>query len=407
MASNGFKPLVTSATTAQSLNVRSIMDAMDEGTYLIPDYQRDSAQWSAPKRSLFIESIINNLTIPPLTVYPEDDEDGIEIRQVIDGQQRLTTIREYLKNDFALSSEDDVEYSENVSALIQNKRFSELSPKIQRQIRNYTVNLIVLPKDMALDLRLEIFRRINEGGVPLSPHDLRLATFGSSARVWFVRLVGIFEPGGQGPQRMLGAAKSRFGLEYPWADNQFWNRWWSESRHAIGQTPSEAFLFYIIARDLANLNTLLGNNKSLRALGLQAPRSTTSVLDIYCAHLQREERDSRSAQILASLDTMKAWFEDFQLWFNWMRNNGIRPSSNSARKVALFIAGATSAWGTPDKIPEWQWEDVELVLTKGPRTISKELHVEYPEVRGRWPGQERQIDAIFKICQQIATKQAP
>jgi len=138
-----FRPLVTSATTSQSLNVASIMDAIRDGSYSIPEYQRDSSQWDTVKKSLFIESIINNLTVPPLIVYPEDNpETGLETRQVIDGQQRLTTIREYLDGRFSLSGEQEVEYAENVGPIIQGRKFSELPARIQRQVNTYTLNLI-------------------------------------------------------------------------------------------------------------------------------------------------------------------------------------------------------------------------------------------------------------------------
>ena len=122
-----FFPLVTSATTAQSLNIGSIMDELEDGKLTIPDYQRDSSQWDNAKKSLFIESIINNLTIPALIVYPEDNKDtGREIRYVIDGQQRLTAIQEYIQDRFKLSDEDDVDYAENVGPLIKTKKFSDL-----------------------------------------------------------------------------------------------------------------------------------------------------------------------------------------------------------------------------------------------------------------------------------------
>lgn len=60
-----FQPLVRAASTPAAFDVESLMRRMDDGTYKIPKYQRDSAEWDLPKRSLFIESLINNMTIPP------------------------------------------------------------------------------------------------------------------------------------------------------------------------------------------------------------------------------------------------------------------------------------------------------------------------------------------------------
>ncbi len=103
---------------------------------------------------------------PPLILYPETNpETGLEKSEVVDGQQRLATIRDFVKGAFALATEDDLEYSSNVGPVIQGRRFAELPEPIQRLIRYYVLNLIVLPTNLDLGLRLEIFRRINEAGL--------------------------------------------------------------------------------------------------------------------------------------------------------------------------------------------------------------------------------------------------
>lgn len=112
--------------------------------------------------------------------------------------------------------ESETEYAENIGPLVQGIRFAELPETIKQQIQRYKLNFIVLPKDLELSLRLEIFRRINEAGVPLSAHDLRLAVFGRSDRVYFIRLAGVFDSHRDGASRMIKAAKENFGLEYPW-----------------------------------------------------------------------------------------------------------------------------------------------------------------------------------------------
>lgn len=398
-----FKPLVTGATTSQSLNVRSIMDAMSDQTYAVPDYQRDSSQWDIPKKSLFIESLINNLTVPPLIVYPEDDQQtGLEHRQVIDGQQRLTTIKEYLDDRFALADEEEVDYAENVGPIIQGKKFSQLGPKIQRQIHNYTINLIVLPKNLELHLRLEIFRRINEAGVPLSAHDLRLATFGDSPRTWLIRLAGIFDPDREGAQRMLTHASERHELKLPWKDIGPWRDWWKDSRQSAGQAPSEMFLFYVIALDLQNLTTLLASSKALQALNLRYDKSTATVLDVYCAQLQREDQSPRAPQMLATMDALKTWFATFELWFREIRSGGMRISLNSSRKLALFIAAASRQWTSPSAVTDKQWQKVQIFLTEGPNRIRDVLKIDYPIAKGKWATQKEQIEQTQKICQKIA-----
>ncbi len=396
-----FAPLVTGATTSQSPNVRSVMDCLDDQTYYVPEYQRDSSQWNIPKKSLFMESLINNLTIPPLIAYPET-ESGRERWQIVDGQQRLTTIKEFIHDGFALAKESDVEYAENVGPLVQGKKFSQLPTAIRKQIERYVLNFILLPKDLSLHLRLEIFRRINEGGVPLSAHDLRLASFGGSPRVSLIRLAGVFDPDREGARRMLDAAKSSFDINYPWKANAGWKEWWVDKAQSAGQEPSQMYLYYVIARDLQDVETLLSSNTLHQALKLKYDRTTISVLDLYCAQLQNEE-SAGAAKVLATVETMHTWFDEFELWFNALKTEKVpKIPVNSSTKIALFIAGAIAAWGKPDKVSEPQWEKIQVLITQGPGKIKELLGFELPTTRGKWPGQKSQIQEVLGICQRLS-----
>lgn len=403
---NRFFPLVKGETTATSPNVSSVMDQLDRNRFYIPEYQRDSSEWNIQKRSLFIESLINNMTIPPLILYPEDDaQTGIERRQIVDGQQRLTTIRDFIHGKFALASEAEVEYAENVGPLIQNKKFADLDLVIQDQITGYTLNFIVLPRNLELYLRLEIFRRINEGGVPLSAHDLRLATFGSCERVYFIRLAGIFDGTRDGAVRMIKAGRENYNLEYPWKNPVAWKTWWSDTTQSAGQTPSQMFLYYVIARDLTAVESILKSETTQQALRLKYDRTITSVLDLYCAQSERQE-GATVAQIVANLDLLQEWFVSFEDWFNAIKLSKVPSiSTNSATKVALFIAGASQTWRSPNDVSDQQWEMIQVLLTQGPTKIKEALGADFSQTKGKWPGQKKQIEQARAICNQIKAMQ--
>jgi hypothetical protein len=402
-AETTFSPLVKGATTSQSPNVRSVMDCLDDETYYVPEYQRDSSQWDTAKKSLFIESLINNLTIPPLIAYPEDDPNtGKERWQIVDGQQRITTVKEFLRDGFPLSNEADVEYAENVGPLIQGRKFSQLLPSIRKQIERYTLNFILLPKNLLLPMRLEIFRRINEGGVPLSAQDLRLAIFGESPRVTLIRLAGIFDLTREGPRRMIDAAKRKYGIDYPWKNHAGWKGWWSDKAQSVGQEASQMFLYYVLARDLPQVETLIKSGAIQTAVKLKYDKSTVSVLDLYCAQLEYEEQPT-APKVVADFATLNRWFGDFELWFNTIKTEKVaRIPVNSSTKIAFFIAAASGLWKDPSTIKERQWEKIQTFLTQGPGKIAEVLGMEYPSTRGKWPGQKTQIERTFEICQMIA-----
>jgi hypothetical protein len=394
-----FAPAVRGDTSTVAINIQSFMDQYDAGKFSTPDYQRDSSQWDAETKSLFIESLINGITVPPLIVFPAAPDRN----EIVDGQQRVMTIRDFLANNFTLSSEDYVEYRDNVTALIQGRTFEELQPDIQRQIKSYVLTIIKLPSDLDLELRLEVFRRINKAGVPLSPQDLRLAVFCQSRRVNFIRLAGIYDQGREGSANMLKHAADHFNLIYPWKESRGWKVWWTGSAHAIGQAPSQMFLYYVVCRDLNSVETLLNSEKAQKSLSVKYDGSTASVLDIYAARLQYEDLGGE-VRILANMDVLERWFREFEHWFNELAMIKVpRIEPNASTKVALFIAAATQVWGSPDRINEKQWDAVQSFLTKSPRDIAAILELDYPIAKGKWPGQKQQIDATMELCQRIAS----
>jgi hypothetical protein len=400
-SATSFTPLVRGTTNTQSINIDSFTTQFEDRTYFVPDYQRDSSQWDTAKKSLFIESLINNITVPPLIAYP----DSPDRHEIVDGQQRVTTIRDCLTGQFALAPEDETEYRDNVGPLIQSKRFAELPDALQKQIKRYILNIVILPPGLELGLRLEIFRRINEAGEPLSPQDLRLAVFGQSKRVYLIRLAGIYDKEREGSKRMIEAAGEKHDLKFPWKDSSAWAQWWAESAHAIGQAPSQMFLYYVICRDLKNLQTLLDSEQAQRNLQVKYDRSTVSVLDIYTAQLQQEDQHPSTAKILADVDTVHKWFADFERWFNEIKTANVpRIAPNSATKIALFIAAAVEVWKTPNKLTEDQWELVQVLLTQGPGKINEAIGLPYPIAKGKWPGQKKQIEATLDICRAIRKK---
>ena len=204
---------------------------------------------------------------------------------------------------------------------------------------------------------------------------------------------------------MIEAAKEKHGLAYPWTDGSAWRDWWADSAQAAGQAPSQMFLYYVIARDLANVATLLASLKVQDQLSVRYDKTTISVLDLYVAQLQNEALDPDAPKILVDLNTLKAWFQEFELWFNTIKQAKVpRIATNSSTKIALFIAAACQVWGTPDKVTEEQWQLIQLFLTQGPSKIEEAIGIPYTITKGKWPGQKTQIEKTIEVCSIIARK---
>ena len=63
-----------------------------------PEYQRRLV-WDRRKKSLFIESLLMNIPIPPVFLYEYD----LSRYEVMDGQQRLNAVLEFYEGDLVLS----------------------------------------------------------------------------------------------------------------------------------------------------------------------------------------------------------------------------------------------------------------------------------------------------------------
>jgi hypothetical protein len=135
---------------------------------IAPSFQR-RGRWDLKKRSLLIESFLLNIPIPPVFFY----ENTYNQYEVMDGRQRIESIYEFLDNRFVLTG---LKYWKEING----SRFNDLPDTIQRGLLRRTLNAIVLLTETDtiddVDIRMELFNRLNTGGIQLNAHELRNAT---------------------------------------------------------------------------------------------------------------------------------------------------------------------------------------------------------------------------------------
>ena len=134
---------------------------------LRPFYQR-RPRWERWRQSRLIESFIMNVPVPPLFVFESD----LAKYEVMDGQQRITAIREFYANRFPLQGLE--QWPE------LNGRVYEILPEeIRKGLDRRSISYIVLLKESAETseeqalLRQQVFERLNTGGVQLSHQEIR------------------------------------------------------------------------------------------------------------------------------------------------------------------------------------------------------------------------------------------
>lgn len=138
---------------------------------LRPFYQR-RPRWKAPKQSLLIESFIMNIPVPPVFLYERD----YNSYEVMDGQQRITALRDFYAGRFELVGLE--RWPE-----INGRDYQTLPDKIRQGLDRRSITSIVLLKESTTDeeeastLRETVFDRLNTGGTKLSRQEIRNALY--------------------------------------------------------------------------------------------------------------------------------------------------------------------------------------------------------------------------------------
>jgi hypothetical protein len=338
-------------------------------------------------------------------------EDGEEKSDVVDGQQRLNTLRDFHNNTFELVAKETVSYMSPNCDDYAGKDFAHLPHVYQQAFMKYNIVIINL-RDLK-DMRYEVFRRINQGGVPLSGQDIRLAYHGrESPSVFFIRLVGVYDKDREAAGAFLKTARRDFGVEYPWDDEDAYHTWhdmWSGKDIARGQAASEMFLWSLVTAQHDEMDDILNNEDALSKLKIRFNRGIDDVLDIYCAQVQWQDNNNVTAPALMSFEKMRdAYFPHFQAFTYCLWQNGPRLNIQKHRTAATVIGAAYREGISPEKITKkHKWgEVVEFIRHASDLDgfCKKKYHVDWPVSKGRWDGHTGyhvQMDAACRIIKKI------
>ncbi len=138
-----------------------IQEIRDRELIVRPTFQRGQV-WDPPRKSKFIESILLNIPIPTLFFAEDDDKSKV----VVDGQQRLLALKEFIENRYPLRGIE-------VLTPLTNKSFDDLTERQQRIINNRTLRCLVISARSDSEIRFQVFERLNQGGVPLNSQEVR------------------------------------------------------------------------------------------------------------------------------------------------------------------------------------------------------------------------------------------
>lgn len=152
--------------TSQSSDwtISALRDKLDRGQLTLqPKFQREYVWDTRPELpSRLIESLLLEIPIPPI-YFGRLGEGRLEM---IDGQQRLKTLVDFVSNKFPLRKLHSM-------ASLNHKFFRDLTIPQQEKILDSPIRSIVIDAAGNTDLRYEVFERLNRGSMTLNEQELR------------------------------------------------------------------------------------------------------------------------------------------------------------------------------------------------------------------------------------------
>lgn len=166
--------------TTKVFSLREIYTQItDDDLDLAPDFQR-SFVWGDKQQVRLVESILLGIPLPAF--YFNQDKSGAH--QVIDGVQRLTTLKHFMSDKLELE-ECYLEYLSH----LKGQTFSTLEPATKRRFAGTQIVAHVIEPQTPDEVKYDIFNRVNTGGSPLVAQEIRHCMSRSRSREFLRSLV--------------------------------------------------------------------------------------------------------------------------------------------------------------------------------------------------------------------------
>lgn len=150
--------------TTQQMSLLVLINRMKDERLSVPRYQRAEGLWSDVKKSRLIESILIKIPLPAFYIDASNDDDW----RIIDGLQRLTTLRQFIiLKTMRLKGLEFLE--------LEGKGYEDLPLKMHRRFEEMQVAVYFVEEGTPPEVTYNIFKRINTGGEALSAQEIRNA----------------------------------------------------------------------------------------------------------------------------------------------------------------------------------------------------------------------------------------
>ncbi|MGE7848186.1 DUF262 domain-containing protein [Bacillus cereus] len=153
-------------------DVKWIVDRFKNDTLTVNNNYQRRFVWGDIDKIKLIETMLLGYSIPEIYLHKKetDPNTGNSIYEIVDGQQRITSISSYINDEFDLSARE-------IDARFRNKKFSELENEEKSDIWKYSFSVRIIDESVSEDDIRQLFLRLNATDKSLNPQELRNATF--------------------------------------------------------------------------------------------------------------------------------------------------------------------------------------------------------------------------------------